>query len=179
MAFKNLLIPLSFQWLNALALPKMVSEGLSHYGVLEAIGADNNVDITAWAKELGGYESKSYTTDSIPWCGLFMAICAKRSGYTPPKDFLGAKYWVNFGVKSLKPALGDVLVFTRNGGNHVAMYISEDAANFQILGGNQSDTVKIINYPKSSLIAARTPNYKVRPETAVSYDIDGIKKKVS
>ncbi|MBK0383528.1 TIGR02594 family protein [Pedobacter sp. SD-b] len=176
----NLLIPLQFQWLNALALPKMVTEALSHYGTLENKGADNNPDITKWAKELGGWESTYYTTDSIPWCGLFMAICAKRSGYAPPKDYLAAKSWANFGLKSDKPSLGDILVFTRDGGNHVALYVSEDEKNFQILGGNQSDAVKIISYPKSRLLTARTPIYKIaRPSTAVPYNIDGIKKKVS
>jgi cell wall-associated NlpC family hydrolase len=35
--------------------------------------------------------------------------------------------------------LGDVLVFRRGGGGHVALYVGEDEEAFHVLGGNQAD----------------------------------------
>lgn len=161
-------LPARYAWLANEPGPKMLVEALKHYGVLEYRGADNNPDITAWAKEIGGDIASTYTQDSIPWCGLFMAIVAKRAGKTFPANPLWALNWKDFGVKATVPMLGDVVVFSRTtptGGKagHVALYVGEDNTAYHTLGGNQSDSVCITRMAKSRLYAVRRPIYNVQP----------------
>ncbi len=156
----------AYQWLAAEPGPKMLLEALSHVGTLECKGADNNPDITAWAKEIGGSVADVYKADEIPWCGLFIGICARRAGYALPKDPLWALNWSTFGNGQQTAMLGDVLTFIRktNTGakaGHVAMYVGEDEAAYHVIGGNQSDCVCITRIAKARLYAIRRPAFKV------------------
>jgi uncharacterized protein (TIGR02594 family) len=157
------MLPSRYGWLARESGPKMLIEGLKLYGTLEAPGSKNNPTILAWAKEVGGEVADVYKADSIPWCGLFMALIAKRAGKEVPKHPLWALSWSAFGAKAPKPMLGDVLTFTRNGGGHVALYVGEDDAAYHCLGGNQSDAVTITRVAKSRLYAARRPLYREQP----------------
>jgi uncharacterized protein (TIGR02594 family) len=57
----------------------------------------------------------------------------------------------------VKPRRGCIAVFSRNGGGHVAFYISKTSTRIKVLGGNQSDAVNISSYAASSLIGYRIP----------------------
>lgn len=157
------MLPSRYAWLAREPGPKMILEALKLFGTMEKPGAANNPTILAWAKEVGGDVADIYKADSIPWCGLFMAVVARRAGKEPPKHPLWALSWSAFGAKSPAPALGDVLVFTRGGGGHVGLYVGEDAFAFHVLGGNQSDRVCIARIAKARLYAARRPLYRVQP----------------
>jgi uncharacterized protein (TIGR02594 family) len=145
-------LPEQYAWLAKEGAPKMLVDALKLYGIREKTGTANNPDILAWAKEAG---VKGYTADSIPWCGLFMAIVAHRAGKPLPVNPLWARNWASWGKTSGKPALGDVLVFTRDGGGHVGLYVGEDAACFHVLGGNQGDAVNFARIVKTRLLDAR------------------------
>jgi len=132
--------------------PKMLLESIRIYGTEEVPGADNSGIIMSWAKELG---IKSYTTDAIPWCGLSMAIVAKRAGKVLPEKPLWARNWLKFGNSVVIPKLGDVLIFKRGPGGHVTLYVGEDETHYHGIGGNQSDSINITRLPKSSLLGAR------------------------
>jgi len=157
------MLPSRYAWLAREPGPKMIVEALKLFGTMEKPGAANNPTIVAWAKEVGGEVEDIYKADSIPWCGLFMAVVAMRAGKEPPAHPLWALSWSAFGSKASAPALGDVLVFTRSGGGHVALYVGEDRDVFHCLGGNQSDSVCITRIAKSRLYAARRPLYRVQP----------------
>lgn len=159
-------LPRQYQWLDSETGPKMLLEGLRHYGCLEHKGKDNNPDITSWAKEIGGKVAEVYLSDEIPWCGLFISICAKRAGYDLPKDPLWALNWGTFGTKQAVPMLGDVLTFIRKTSTgatagHVAMYVGEDDTAYHTLGGNQSDCVCIARMAKERVYAIRRPEFKL------------------
>lgn len=155
-------LPAQYAWLSKEAGPKMLVEALKLYGTLEAAGAKDNPTILGWAAELG--LSKTYSHDSIPWCGLFIGVVAKRAGKDVVDSPLWALSWAEFG----KPAdggamLGDVLTFKRDGGGHVALYVGEDAGAYHCLGGNQSDQVCITRIAKTRFYRARRPLYNVQP----------------
>lgn len=159
-------LPKKYKWLAREGAPKMLVEALRHYGTLEYKGKGNNPDITKWATEIGGRVDDVYVADSIPWCGLFMAICAKRSQKQLPKDPLWALNWATFGTYVEEPQLGDILVFTRKTDDgklagHVAIYVGEDSEAYHVLGGNQNDAVTISRMPKSKLYVARRPVYSI------------------
>jgi uncharacterized protein (TIGR02594 family) len=157
------MLPSRYAWLAREPGPKMIVEALKLYGTMEKPGTADNPIIIGWAKEVGGEVADVYRADSIPWCGLFMAVVAKRAGKEPPKHPLWALSWSAFGAKAPAPALGDVLVFTRGGGGHVGLYVGEDASAFHALGGNQSDRVCIARIAKARLYAARRPLYRIQP----------------
>lgn len=141
----------------------MIVEALKDYGTLEGPGTADNPKIIAWAREVGGEVADLYKADSIPWCGLYMAVIATRAGKEIPKHPLWALSWAAFGAKAQEPALGDVLVFLRQGGGHVGLYAGEDEDAFHTLGGNQSDQVNIKRIAKGRLYAARRPAYRTQP----------------
>lgn len=157
------MLPARYGWLVREPGPKMLIEALKLYGTLEAAGSKNNPTITGWAQEIGGEVADVYKADSIPWCGLEMAIVAKRAGKELPKHPLWALSWSAWGAKVARPMLGDVLTFTRNGGGHVTLYVGEDADAYHCLGGNQSDAVSITRIAKDRLYAARRPLYREQP----------------
>jgi uncharacterized protein (TIGR02594 family) len=158
-------LPAVYRWLNELApLPRMVEEALKLYGTIETPGAGNNPTIIAWAAETG--LQRVYTADSVPWCGLFMAVVAKRAGKSQVSSPLWALSWSKFGSAGGQPRLGDVLTFKRDGGGHVGLYIGEDPACYHVLGGNQSDRVCITRIRKSRLHAVRREYRIAAPPTA-------------
>lgn len=161
-------IPLCYRWLEGLdPLPSMVRHALAEHGVLEGPGTADNPHILAWAKEAG--LASSYGSDAIPWCGLFMAVVAQRAGKAVPAKPLWALNWRSFGAAAMQPGLGDVMVFKRDGGGHVALYVGEDARAYHVLGGNQSDRVCFTRIAKVRLHAARRPLYRTAPATVMPY----------
>jgi len=163
-----------YKWLLWEKSPKILVEALNCYGVYEFSGEENNPLIIEWAKEIGGWIGGWYTEDSIPWCGLFVGICAKRAGFPHSQKMLSARSWVEWGRESDKPSLGDVLVFSRSGGGHVGFYVGEDDEFYHVLGGNQSDAVNIMRIRKSRLISARRCEWRVRqPENVRVIKLSG------
>lgn len=152
-----------YSWLLNEGAPRMLVESLALYGTDEVLGARNNPVIMSWAKEVG--TDNVYTSDAIPWCGLFIWVVAKRAGKVypwGPKETdrpLWAYAWEKFGTLSKTPMLGDVLVF--NVPQHVTLYIGEDTTHYHCLGGNQSDSVNVRRFAKSGLKVARRPEYKI------------------
>jgi uncharacterized protein (TIGR02594 family) len=155
-------LPAAYAWLRDETGPRMILEALKLFGTLEAPGVRDNSTIIGWAREVDLI--KTYSHDSIPWCGLFMAVVAKRAGKLIVDSPLWALSWSDFGRASPAPMLGDVLTFKRNGGGHVALYVGEDSGAYHCLGGNQSDKVCITRIAKSRLYRARRPAYNVQPD---------------
>jgi uncharacterized protein (TIGR02594 family) len=168
-----------YAWLNAEPGPRMLLEALKLYGTLETPGTADNPVILAWADEIGtrkrtayaAWAANWYADDSVPWCGLFMAVCAVRANVDnrfdrrPPNKYLSAAQWAHFGdpVGKDRAELGDVLVFVRPGGGHVALYVGEDAEAYHCLGGNQGDAVSITRIAKTRCTHVRRVPYLAKP----------------
>lgn len=125
-------------------------------GTKEIKGSKHNPVILSWAKGLGGWIGDYYTKDEIPWCGLFVAHCIHAAGLSFSQKSLSARSWNDWGQKC-EPQYGAIMVFSRNGGGHVGFYISEDSSAYNILGGNQSDSVNITRVAKDRFLGARWP----------------------
>lgn len=141
------------------AEPVWLREARRLVGVREQVGKGSNPAIMSWAKRLGGWVASFYTDDDIAWCGLFVAHVL---GVTLPREPLpanplGALQYNKFGRQLTEPALGAIVTFTRSGGGHVGLYLGEDATHFHILGGNQSNSVRISRIEKKRLSDVRWP----------------------
>ena len=149
------MIPVPYQYLLLEKTPKILEVAKSYYGLKEGAGVSNNPTIMRWAKDIGGWVVNVYNADSVPWCGLFIAHCAKEAGFPHSGNVLSARHWLTWGIKQDRAALGDVLVFSRKGGGHVGLYVGEDADCYHVLGGNQGDSVSIVRILKSRLLGVR------------------------
>lgn len=158
MSTRNISLPSQYKWLKNEPAPRMLLEALKLYGVKEIVGPKHNPEILGWAKELK--IDKIYTADETPWCGLAHAIVATRAGKPlslKGYDILRALKWATWGVPVKKgdERLGDTLVFSRDGGGHVGIYVGEDPYAFHVLGGNQGNEYNIMRIAKNRLYACR------------------------
>lgn len=164
-----------YLWLSGLrGLPNTIKFALAEYGVQEVVGKGSNKTIIGWRDELNtnGVKIVGFSDDAVPWCGLFAAIVAYRRMGRPEEvvnDPLWARNWSKYGVKADKPALGDILVFSRGSGGHVGFYVAEDSSAYHVLGGNQSNRVSIARVAKNRLLAARRPPYVTIPKAVKPY----------
>jgi uncharacterized protein (TIGR02594 family) len=155
------MLPNAYAWLQKEGSPKMLVEALKLYGIMETAGVESTKEILQWAKEVD--LSRVYNNDALPWCGLLLAVVAKRAGKPVPKHPLWALSWQKFGTRVTDAMLGDVLVFKRHGGGHVGLYVGEDDTCYHVLGGNQSDMVKVTRIEKSRLYSIQRPPYNNQP----------------
>ncbi len=171
-------IPTKYKWTENESGPKMITEALKMFGTIEFDGTPNNPVIMAWAREVGRrFLGTSYDNDETPWCGLFMAVVAKRAEKELPVKPLWALNWANFGKKTPDAMFGDILVFKRitaTGGiaGHVGLYVGESATTYHVLGGNQGDQVCFTEKPKTSLVTFRRPKYNNQPANVRKILID-------
>lgn len=148
-----------YSWLSKEKSPRLLVEAYKLIGIKEVPGQADNIEILQWAETLG--LEKTYRKDDIPWCGLFVAYACHKAGLDVVDNPLWARNWAKFGTKETKAMLGDILVFVRDGGGHVGVYIGEDATAYHVLGGNQSDMVCITRIRKERCIAIRRTPWKV------------------
>ena len=127
--------------------PEWLSIGRSLIGQREIRGpSHNNWIAKGWARLGAGW----FNDDETPWCGFFVAHCVDAVGLPFPGKglFARAKAWLDWG-KVTRPVLGAVVIFGREGGGHVGFLVGESAANWYVLGGNQSNAVTITPIAKS------------------------------
>lgn len=167
-----------YDFLKQEKAPKILVEAVKLLGVKEIVGTPNNPIILQWAKDLK--LDKIYTNDAIPWCGLFIAYVVKQAGKEVVKNPLYALNWSSWGNAVDVPKLGDILTFKRDGGGHVGIYVGEDSECYHVLGGNQSDMVKVSRIAKQRLFKARrTPWSIAQPKEVrvIKLDARGIVSK--
>ncbi len=146
------------QWDNP-AIP-WFQEARRLIGIKERVGPGNEPTIIEWTKTTG----ISYNDDDIAWCGLFVAHCVNGTlaDEALPNNPLGARNWLRFGAPC-DAGLGAILVFWREKEDgwkgHVGFYAGEDKdGSFQVLGGNQSNSVSIARIRRDRMLGAHWPS---------------------
>lgn len=96
------------------------------------------------------------TTDETAWCSSFVNWCLKQAGITGTNSAAAAS-WVNWGQAATAKAGAITVIYNQAAasslsisGNHVGFLVQETGTHYQLLGGNQSNQVKISSYPKTS-----------------------------
>lgn len=135
--------------------PSWLTLARTFLGTREVVGSKHSPIIMSWIQEVGAKTlGMKVNDDETPWCGTFMALLMKRTGLTAPLIAVRAASWSRIGQwgrELLAPRLGCILVFTREGGGHVGLYVGEDDTHFDVLGENQSNSVSIMRLAKSRL----------------------------
>lgn len=136
---------------------EILQKALSQYGVKEIVGGDHNETILNYFKEIG---HDWVQDDETAWCSAFINWLCEKEGYTR-SDKLNARSWLHVGhrVEPENVKVGDIVVIWREKPSswkgHVGIYINEDEDYINILGGNQSNQVRISAYPKKRLLQYR------------------------
>lgn len=116
----------------------------------------SNPKVVAYFRDAGAPHVKD---DETAWCAAFVGAMLARSGGEGTGK-LTARSYLDWGqpVTLTDAQEGDIAVFKRGNSTwqgHVAFFVKENGANITVLGGNQSDQVKLSGYPKSSLLGIR------------------------
>lgn len=135
-------------------------------GIKELPGRANNPLILSWVREIVRLypdlklDIDWYKHDSTPWCGLGQgaAVAIGDPSFKPPRSLLAAISWATWGQELEEPTPGAILVFKRDGGNHVTTYESEDGSYYYCRGANQNDMINCSRRSKSQKpLAIRWP----------------------
>lgn len=132
-------------------------------GLKEISGSVDNPQIMAMLKLDADWPEE----DEVPWCSAFANyICWLCR--LPRSKSLRARSWltVGKGISHHQAEPGDIVVFQRGKGpqpgpevleapGHVGFYAGRSGDFIEVLGGNQSDTVKISRYPFARLLGVR------------------------
>src|SRR5512135_2328080 len=103
------------------------------------------------------YKATTYSDaphDEVPWCAAFVGWCLKQADIRPSGSAAAASYEEWGRDLGDEPEIGCVVVMN----HHVTFYVGyNDDATIQGLGGNQSDRIKVSNYPVAKVISYRWP----------------------
>jgi uncharacterized protein (TIGR02594 family) len=128
---------------------------LQEIGIKEYVGAADNPRIVEYLSSTT-LDSEERSNDETPWCSAFVNWCLVKAGYEGT-DSAWAKSWLAWGKELDAPRRGCLTLFSRNEGGHVAFFVGESSSGIDVLGGTQSNAVKISSYPKSRLLGYRIP----------------------
>jgi len=126
------------------------------YGQVEIRGPKHNNRIVEY------FRSTSYkaTADEVPWCSAFACWVMERAKKRSPRS-ARARSWAKWGREVVQPIYGDVIVLSRGNNaytGHVGFFVALHGEDrILLLGGNQSDRVKVSSFPLKKIVAIRRP----------------------
>jgi uncharacterized protein (TIGR02594 family) len=124
--------------------------------VREIPGIEANPDIIRYHS----YTTLKATSDEIPWCSSALCACFEEIGLDSPRS-AAARSWLTWGMPCSAFVLGSVAIFERgkpnSGSGHVAIALAENNGVITCIGGNQSNTINIQDFPKTQLLGYRWP----------------------
>ena len=133
----------------------LIERALGEYGVMEIPGHMDNPDILKYFHEIG-HEWVEH--DETAWCSAYVNWVAKKEGceYTGK---LNARSWLDVGEIVLNFQLGDVAILWRENPSswkgHVGFPIRKEGDTIWLLGGNQTNMVRISPYPYNRVLGYR------------------------
>lgn len=140
--------------------PKWMPIARGLIGVREIKGPEHAPEILQMWRDIkrGGIRN-----DETPWCAAFVGAVLERAGIVSSR-FESAASYLTWGVQLAAPALGCVVVFTREGGGHVGFVVGQDKkGSLLVLGGNQSDAVNIRAFSRTRVSGYRWPSGQAMP----------------
>ncbi|HUW94447.1 MAG TPA: TIGR02594 family protein [Anaerolineae bacterium] len=130
----------------------------SYIGVKEVVGKEHNPTILAWLRKFGKNLSRWATgRDETPWCAVFVSKVLDEAGYRGTDHALARSY-ISWG-KPAKFTPGAVVVIQRHEagedestgsrtGYHVGFFVKVTKHHIVLLGGNQSNQVRVSYFPR-------------------------------
>ena len=126
------------------------------YGETEIQGPRDNRQIMKYFADVG---QGGIRHDEVAWCAAFVGSCLERAGVKSTRSLMARSY-LTWGKKIDTPRSGAIAVLRRGRSNklgHVGFVVRATAKTLYLLGGNQSDQVKVSKYARSRLLGFRWP----------------------
>lgn len=138
--------------------PAWIQKAMAEVGTKEIKGPQYNPKVLEYLATVG----KGGNGDETSWCSAFVAWCLKNSGQSIDGITGLAKSHATAGCykKIDKLAYGAVVVFNRGTDptyGHVGFCVGVQGGRVQILGGNQSDSVKVSGRGTTDIAAIMWP----------------------
>ena len=103
--------------------------------------------------------NKDFDISSDAWCSAFLNSICSLCG-APVSGSPAARSWLNVGITTTTPKLGDIVVFWReseqSGLGHVGIFIRQDGDQIWTLGGDENYAVGILPFPAARLLGFRS-----------------------
>lgn len=142
--------------------PIWLARARRYIGMAEIKGPQNNPEILELLDRADGTDDnrtlQGIKDDEVPWCATFVSAVLEISG-VPSTRSAWARSYVAWGVKLGGPAVGCIVVFERGpSSGHVGFVVGRDErGNLVVLGGNQSDMVKVSPFSLGRVLSYRWP----------------------
>ena len=136
--------------------PAWLTLARSDLGQAEIAGTADNPHVLAYYRDVGHAE---VAHDEVAWCAAFVGSCLERSGVRSTRSLMARSY-MSWGESIEAPRPGCIAVFSRGAdgqSGHMGFVIAAGADGIQVLGGNQSNSVRIATLPASRLLGYRWP----------------------
>jgi uncharacterized protein (TIGR02594 family) len=89
-----------------------------------------------------------------PWCAAFANAILKKKGKKGTGS-LTARSFFAWGKRVTKPQQGDVVIIKTKRGYHVGFFVARKGNQVLVIGGNQSNSVKVTAYSIKSVAQFR------------------------
>jgi|GEM_PF-241007 len=140
--------------------PEWMTHAWAEFGEREYSGSRDNPRIVKFYGEVG---QPSIRHDEVAWCAAFVGACLERSGVASTRSLMARSY-LAWGKKLEEPRPGAITVL-RRGKNielgHVGFLVRATARTLFLVGGNQSDQVKVSAFARSRLLGFRWPEENI------------------
>ncbi len=136
--------------------PEWMRHGWLAYGEKEIPGRRDNGDILQFYADVG---HGGVAHDEVAWCAAFLGSCLERAGEKSTRSLMARSY-LKWGEPLAEPQLGAIAVLSRGANQalgHVGFVVRADEQALYLLGGNQSNQVKISRFDRSRLLGFRWP----------------------
>jgi len=134
---------------------KAFNLAMQNWGTEAIPGGQSNPAVLAYFKDAGHPEIKD---DDTPWCAAFLNAMLKRCGL-PTTGSLAARSFLTWGVPTVSPQLGDVVVLwrgTKDGPfGHVGFVTAVYKNWVYVLGGNEANKVEIAPFDTAHVLQYR------------------------
>ena len=125
-------------------------------GVSEIEGEIHNDRILEYLKTADNLGEWAKNRDETAWCAVFVSWCLEQAGYPSTRHGLAASY-LSYGVELDEGRRGAIAVIRNRRkaarkrvgslrGNHVGFVTKKDDDHIWLLGGNQSNQVKVARF---------------------------------
>jgi uncharacterized protein (TIGR02594 family) len=139
--------------------PPWLNVAFKEVGVKEIDGSGSNPDIEKYHAST----TMGSRPDDVPWCASFVSFCMENSNSDAVRQAnvrsARARDWMNWGNSLDAAERGCVVVLKRGRDSikgHVGFFLKDtEEDKIALLGGNQSNQVKISTYKKSDILALR------------------------
>jgi len=145
-------------------LPLWMQYAFADYGTEEVAGPKANAKILEYHQ----HTTLGARSDEVPWCAAFVCAMLEKAGFKSTHR-ANAKSYLTFGKELPGPQVGAVAVLNRGtdpASGHVGFIVGFNDSTVYLLGGNQSNMVRVSSFQRWRVLQYRWPVEKL-PALAV------------